>query len=326
MIDFLRTFVIIKNKYSFPGRAEMSKYDPEEVVRVAWYYYVESYTQKQISDLLAINRTKVIRLLEYAKETGVVSFKLNQSDNKRLKLEKELMDKFKLNDVCLVPRSETLVNLNESLAVATAMYIINRMPDVHYINVGYGDTLNRVINHLAASIDRPINFVSLTGGVNYYLPSFSKRFNANLNLIPSPLLLSKEETRNALIQDSSVVEIQKMVDLSDTTVVGIGGLNDDATIVKNGILSKNDLRLLQMMGSVGDVLSHFLDEKGDLISSDLEKRLISTSLDRLRKLDNVIGVSGGSNKVSAILSVLKGKYINVLITDETTGEQLIAKE
>lgn len=304
----------------------MIKYDSEEVLRVAWYYYVENYTQKEIGDLLNINRSKVIRSLEYAKETGMVSFQLKQSDSKRLNLERELINKFNLQDVYLVPPSGTLVNLNESLAVATSMYIINRMPDVHYINVGYGDTLNRVINHLAASIDKPINFVSLTGGVSYYLPSFSKRFNANLNLIPSPLILSKEETRDALIKEPGVIEIQKMVDLSDVTVVGIGGLNDDATIVKNGIISKNDLRLLQMMGSVGDILSHFLDDKGELISSELEKRLISTSLSKLRKLDNVIGVSGGSNKVDAIRSVLNGNYITILITDETTGQALLTDD
>jgi hypothetical protein len=43
-------------------------------------------------------------------------------------------------------------------------------------------------------------------------------------------------------------------------------------------------------------------------------------LDALKNLNNVIGVDGGRHKVDAIRSVLKGHYLDVLITDEETAE------
>ena len=74
---------------------------------------------------------------------------------------------------------------------------------------------------------------------------------------------------------------------------------------------------------MGDLLSHFMDKNGQLIAADLEDRLLSLSLDKLRQLDNVIGVAGGLGKTDAILAALRGQYLDVLITDEDTALRLL---
>ena len=55
----------------------------------------------------------------------------------------------------------------------------------------------------------------------------------------------------------------------------------------------------------------------------MEERLFSTPLETLKSLNNVIGISGGPQKVEAIRAALKGGYLDVLITDEETAMQLI---
>ena len=50
------------------------RYDDELVLKAAWYYYNENMTQQSIALKLGISRLKVIRLLETAKETGVIQF------------------------------------------------------------------------------------------------------------------------------------------------------------------------------------------------------------------------------------------------------------
>jgi Transcriptional regulator, contains sigma factor-related N-terminal domain len=306
-----------------------SKGDYEHVlmVKTVWYYYMENYTQQNISHLLGISRAKVINLLEKARQTGVIQFSIRQDSDRRIKLEQDLMSHFHLNDVFTIPAAATLADLNESIAQAAAMYIIKRSEDNAFINMGYGDTTSRVLNHLAMAAEKPLNVVSLTGGVNYYLPNAcSSVFNAKLYLTPTPLLLSSKEMLESLRQEPSVQEIHRMIPLSSMSVVGIGGMSDEATIIRNGILSKNDFTVLTMQGAVGDLLSHFLDQKGSPISISLEERLMSTPLDELRKLENVIGVAGGPDKVDGILAALRGGYLDVLITDEGTAEALLARE
>lgn len=299
-------------------------YDHVLMVKAVWYYYIESYTQQNISHLLGISRSKVISLLERARQTGVIQFNVRQESNRRLELEQELISRFDLSDAFIVPGASTLAVPNESIAQAAAMYILRRSEENVFLNLGYGDTTSRILNHLATAAESPLNAVSLTGGVNYYLPNTrSNVFNARLYLIPSPLLLSSGEVRQALRKEPDVEEIFRMIPLSSMSVVGIGSMHDQATILKNGILNQNDFTFLKMQGAVGDVLSHFLDKNGNPISIELEDRLMSTPLEELRKLDNVIGVAGGARKAEAILAALRGGYLDILITDEETARLLL---
>jgi len=308
-------------------KEEKIDYENVLMVKTAWYYYMEDYTQQSISEILGISRARVIALLEKARQSGVVQFHIRQDGDRRMKLEQELKSRFNLSDVFTVPGGSTLHDLNESIAQATAMYIIKRLKDGAFINIGYGDTASRTLNRLAMMAEKTLNVVSLTGGVNNYLPdAASNVFNAHLYLIPSPLMLSSVVIRDAMRNEPSVAEIYRMIPLSSMSVVGIGSMSDQATVIKKGILTNNDLTLLSMQGAVGDILTNFMDKDGRPIASNRDPRMMSTTLDELKKLDNVIGTAGGPEKVEAILAALRGGYLNVLITDEDTASALLERD
>jgi DNA-binding transcriptional regulator LsrR (DeoR family) len=302
-------------------------YEDSLIIKTAWYYYIENMTQQKISEKLGISRMKVIKLLEKARQDGVIQFQISQERSRHLKVEQELIRRWNLKDAFVVPSVPGSSSLNDTIAKAAAMYISDRITENTYINIGYGDTLGRVINHLATITEAPLSAVSLTGGVSYYLPNtFSSKFNAKLYLYPAPLVVSTKELCSAMQNEPSVQEISRMVNLASMTVVGIGGIREDATIIKNGIFTKNDFLYLAMQGAVGDILSHFIDQDGNPIHTDIEDRLLSTSLTTLRTLPNVIGVAAGDSKVKAIRASLKGGYLNVLITDEQTALNLMEED
>ncbi len=110
------------------------------------------------------------------------------------------------------------------------------------------------------------------------------------------------------------------------SVVGIGGISDNATILKNGMLTKSDFELLRMRGSVGDILCHFIDAEGNPLPTDIESRLVSTSLPSLQHMSNVVAAAGGDEKVRAIRAVLRHGYVNTLITDERTATKVIEED
>lgn len=302
-------------------------YEDSLIVKTAWYYYIENMTQQKISEKLGISRMKVIKLLEKARQNGVIQFKISQERSHHLQVEQELIRKWKLKDAFVVPTAPDDSSLNDTVAKAAAMYINDRLTENTYINIGYGDTLSRVLNHLATVTEAPLSAVSLTGGVSYYLPNtFSSVFNAKLFLYPAPLIVSTKELCSAMQKEPSIQEISRMVNLAAMTVVSIGGINEDATIIKNGIFTKNDFLYLSMQGAVGDILCHFIDKDGNPVHTDIDERLLSTSLQTLRTLPGVIGVAAGSNKLKAIRASLKGGYLNTLITDEQTALNLIEED
>lgn len=302
-------------------------YEDSLIVKTAWYYYIENMTQQKISEKLGISRMKVIKLLEKARQNGVIQFKISQERSHHLQAEQELIHRWNLKDAFVVPTAPDDSNLNDTVAKAAAMYINDRLTENTYVNIGYGDTLSRVLNHLATVTEAPLSAVSLTGGVSYYLPNtFSSVFNAKLYLYPSPLIVSTKELCSAMQKEPSIQEISRMVNLASMTVISVGGINEDATIIKNGIFTKNDFLYLSMQGAVGDILSHFIDKDGEPIQTDIEERLLSTSLQTLRTLPGVIGVAAGSSKLKAIRASLKGGYLNTLITDEQTALNLLEED
>ncbi|MDF2472269.1 MAG: sugar-binding protein [Lachnospiraceae bacterium] len=300
------------------------EFEESLMAKIAWYYYLENMTQQSIADILGISRMRVIKLLDKARETGIVQFQIRANPSKRIELEQSLIQKYHLKDIYVVPTNPNSEDVNETIAKAAAMYISNRISDNCFINFGYGDTPSRTLNHLATNVDSTVSYVSLTGGVRYYLPNTqSNIFNAKLYLMPSPLIASSQEMAEAMKNEASIQEISSMIKLASMTIVGIGSMSEDATILKSSILTQNDFILLRMQGAVGDILSHFIDKDGNLIDTEIDSRLISTPLPLLRELNNVIGVAAGESKISAINATLKGKYLDILITDENTAQKLI---
>ena len=298
-------------------------YEEELMGKVAWHYYMQDMTQQKISELLGISRMRVVKLLDKARKSGIIQFKIRQDSIARMEVEQQLAQRYQLKDAFVVPLSPE-EEINDSIAKAASMYISDRLPENGFINMGYGDTPRKVLNYLASSVERTISCISLTGGVNYYLPNAqSGVFRAQLYLIPAPLLASSRELAKATRGENAVQDIARMGKLSDVTVVGIGSMEDDATIVASNIMSKNDFLYLRRQGAVGDILSHFIDANGQLVDGEIDERMISTSLEDLKSLHNVIGVAGGPGKVEAIRAVLNGRYLDVLITDEHTAAALL---
>ncbi len=303
-------------------------YEESLMVKAAWYYYFENMTQQAIADRLSISRMRVIKLLDSARQTGVIQFRLRSDGIGMMEQSRKLIDRYGLKDVFLIPEVEAGdAHPNESIARAGAMYIADRMGESACINVGYGDTLGRTLNHLATMVQSPVTCISLTGGVSNYLPNTrSNVFNARLHLMPAPLLASSPEMAAAMREESSVAEIARMTEMSSFTLIGIGAITDQATVFRSGVLSQSDQFYLKVNHAVGDVLCHFLDKDGNLIASPIEDRLIATPLEQLKAMQNVIGLAAGPAKIEAIRAVLRGGYLDILITDEATANLLLKEE
>ncbi|HCM27523.1 MAG TPA: sugar-binding protein [Treponema sp.] len=299
-------------------------YDENLMVKASYYYYFEDMTQQDIAKLMGISRIRIIKLLEKARQTGIIQFKLRKNAVFNVQAEQKLIKKYHLNDVYIIPTPADPEQVNASIANAGSIYICDRLSENMLINMGYGDTAKKLLNNLATMTETPISCVSLTGGVSYYLPDTrSNVFNASLHLIPAPLIASSVEMAQAIRNETSVNEIFRMVQLASVTVVGIGAMHENSTIFSTGTLNRNDLHLLRMKGAVGDILSHFVDKDGNLIPNFIEDRLIGLSLEKLKELNNVIGVAAGLEKVDAIRAVLRGRYLDVLITDSSVAEKLL---
>lgn len=301
-------------------------YENSLIIKIAWKYYNEGMTQNEIAESLNVSRMKVIKYLDFAKANNIIQFKINLDKFADIKLQNTIKQKYGLQDIYIVPASSQ--NSLESLSKAAAQYIEDRITSDTMVNVGYGQAVSRTLGHLNISTKYKVTFVSLSGGVRFYLPTAadtSSDTNPNYNhyILPAPLLASTEHLANQLKKEPPIKKIFEMIPYSNITIIGIGAVNEKATIVKEGYLDTNEIEILKSRGAVGDLLSQFYDKNGNVLDYKLHKQLVSTDVELLKSLDNVVAVAGGMEKRDAIIGALKGGYINVLITDEDVAKSLM---
>lgn len=296
--------------------------------KAVWYYYFGDMTQQQIADKLGLSRIKVVRLLEQAKRKGIVQFRITPENQKILDLENQMMDRFGLDDIFLVPSVED--NPNENVARAAACYIEEKLPESGFINIGYGDTVKRILNNLCIPSELDISLIALTGGINYYVrysefvnKGTSIDMHSRLHLIASPLVVSSAETAQALRKEPSIRQVFDMTKQAKMTVVSIGSVTQQATMLTEGTLTQEDMTWLRMKNAAGDVLGNYVDHDGNPVDFPLRERMVASTLDDLREMKNVIGVSGGLIKAQGIAGALRSGIFNVLISDVETAKKVL---
>ena len=93
------------------------------------------------------------------------------------------------------------------------------------------------------------------------------------------------------------------------------------------------VRRLRALGVVGEINYHPFDKDGAIIDRKelrpLTRRVLAVPASRLRELSTaygklVIAVAGGADKRAAILGAMRGRFANVLVTDEETATALVS--
>jgi len=304
----------------------------ELLLRVSWYYYKDELTQDEIARSLRISRPTVSRLLERARKVGLVSINLRSEHLDSLELSRLLRDRFGLAEALVVPdRAEgtsTGNRLNARLAVGGAQYLATRLPAGAALGVGWGDTIAQVIAADEAVLSSR-QVVTLTGGVDVFIPALARSrldvADRAAGIIPAPIVASTAELAAALRAEPTIRRGLESATGLSYAIVGIGTPSVDATLARLGYLSEADAREISAQGAVGDILGQFFDIDGNVLDLPLHKRRIGIELEDLRRIRTVIGVAGGRSKLDAILGVLRGRYVDVLVTDESTATDLLSR-
>lgn len=307
----------------------VTQQDRELLVRVAWYYYRDNLTHAQIAERLRVSRPTVTRLLEKARQTGIVTIDINTRGVGGVELTERLRERFGLVDVVVVPQHGRSVSgeaTNTKVARAASSYVRRFLSPGAVIAMGYGDTVLRTMLAIPKTALAGVTLATLTGGIDAYTTKVSGAANAGLaeyiRFMPSPFLASSPDVAAALRRERSVLNVLDLARSSDAAVIGIGAAVPNATILTDGAVTEQELFEYQIEGAVGDILGDWYGADGEPIAVDLQRLRIGLPLRDLRSMRNVIGVAGGSDKTPAIRAALAGHYLHVLITTEDVAREL----
>jgi lsr operon transcriptional repressor len=307
------------------------------LLRVAWFYYKDELTQDEIARRLSVSRASVGRMLDRARKVGLVSINLNADHLNAFEVSRQLRRTFHLAEALVIPDHETELGdrhgLNARLGRGGAQFMSTHLRPGGTLGVGWGETVSRVIASTNFGAVGPIRMISLTGGVDAYLPAFlsSKEGAAegemtSATVIPTPIVASTPELAAALKAEPAIQQVLKQACGVDQAIVGVGTPTADATIVQMGYLEAEDVRALRDHAVVGDILGQFFDASGRVVKLPIHDRRIGIELTDLAQIPKVVGVAGGLHKVDAILGALRGGFLDVLVTNELAALRLLDLE
>jgi lsr operon transcriptional repressor len=310
----------------------------EILLRVAWFYYKDELTQDEIAKRLSVSRASVGRMLERARKVGLVSISLNADHLEAFALSGELRRAFGLAEALVVPdHDKEPVDqdlLNARLGLGGAQFMATHLRPGATLGVGLGETVSRVIAAINFGAVGPVHMVTLTGGVDGYLPTLlsSKGESAaesevtTATVIPSPIVASTPQLAAAMKAEPTIQQGLKEACGVGQALVGVGTPTLDATIVQMGYLGDTDVRRLRDIGVVGDILGQFFDASGKIVDLPIHDRRIGIELADLARIPKVVGVAGGLHKAEAILGALHGGFLDVLVTNELVAIRLLELE
>ncbi len=141
--------------------------------------------------------------------------------------------------------------------------------------------------------------------------------------MPVPVMANTPEERQVLLDQKPVRKIIELARKADVIFLGIGHLQDGATLFEDGFVTADELDQLRRAGAVGEVVGWSFDAQGHFIEGLTNGRVVSIPPQRDGPA-RVIGVAMGEKKVAALLGAVRGRLITSLITDERTADALIA--
>ena len=300
--------------------------------RAIWLYHVEGCTQNDIATQLGINRVMVVRLLADARRRNEVRITISAPLTELLLLEREMETRFGINRVIVAPLADPEGDPVKVIAAAAGNFISREMKAGMTVGVGWGRTLFNTLPFITGSTLEDFRVVSLLGGIaaaRRFNPAefawqFAELFQGEGFLIPAPAVVDSPETKHALLERCGLSAIFEMADNLDVALLSCGGISSLTTSYRTGYLSEADRRSLIEAGAIGDVLYNFIDEKGNLVEHEVNDRVISVNLARLRRTPERVLISGGKDKLIAMQAAIATVAPTTLILDEQTAIALLA--
>jgi len=301
-------------------------------VRAAWLHYVGGFTQAAVAKRLGVPSVKAHRLIARAVAEGVVKVSIDGEIAECANLEVELSTRYGLDYCEVAPDVDDDALALTTLGHAGANFLRREIEraEAAVIGLGHGRTLSAAVRHLPRISASGTRFVSLLGGLtrNYaanpydVMHRLAEKTGTQAYVMPVPFFANTEEDREVLLSQRGVSEVFELARSADLKIVGIGTVDNQAHLVKSGMLQPDELEEIAALGGVGELLGHFFDAKGRILQTVVTARTLAASFSETGT-DRIVAIAGGPLKTEAIRAVLYSHKLHGLITDERTARHLL---
>lgn len=304
----------------------------DDAARAGWLYYIAGNTQDEIARKLGVSRQTAQRLVSLAVSAKLIKVRLDHPIGRCIELSNRLCDAYELQMCEVVPadpasNSETL-GVAEAAAAELERYLVSQ----HSVIVGMGTgRMLRAMAEQVSPMDCPQHkVISLVGNIAPdgsaslfdVVSRVGDRVKAPHYPMPLPVIATTVHEKTLLLSQKTLRNVLELARQADVTFVGIGTVDDQAALLRDGFVRQDEMRALVRAGAVGEIIGWAFNHEGQLIDGLTNDRVLSVPMEQpaVRK---VIGVAMAIPRFRAIKGAMRGRLINGLITNEIMAGLLL---
>ncbi|GAA3539421.1 DeoR family transcriptional regulator [Amycolatopsis ultiminotia] len=295
-------------------------------------FYVQGHSKLEIADEFGMSRFKVARMLDAARESGLVRIEFDLQAPVDVELSDEVRRAYRLDRVLVLERSSMrepkevvrrrvgalAARLLEEIAVAEdviglswarsvnamteAIRTLPRCPIVQLCGVQAGMDMR------GRSVETVSRVTAVSGGEAY--PIFG------------PLVLPDQRTTEILRHQPGIAETFAQFGKLTKAVVSIGAWTPGESTVYDA-LDDAERAAIAARGATAEVAARLFDAAGNPVSTGLTHHVLAISREELTAVPEVIAIGYSRPKAEAVDAVLRSRMVSSLVTDAAAAEALL---
>ncbi|RKT79174.1 transcriptional regulator [Terracoccus luteus] len=306
---------------------------PAELVlaaTVARRHYLQGRSKVEIADELNVSRFKVARLLDFARDSGMVRIEIVADGEVDLDRSARLQEAYSLRHSVVVDGAALDPHaLAVHLGDATARLLREVLTRDDVLGLPWARTID-IMSHALTGLP-PVDVVQMTGameipGVDSSAVDIVRRAarltGGSSSIFHAPLMTDDVVTASTLRRDGKVARGLAEARRITHAVMGIGAWADGLSTVYDAATPAERREALEF-GVVGETGGRCFDAEGRLVDPPLADRIVTIGADELRAIPEVIGVVSGRPKAAAVAAAVRGGLVNALVVDTEHADALL---
>jgi DNA-binding transcriptional regulator LsrR (DeoR family) len=303
-----------------------------ELAFAARRHYIDQRSKVEIADELGLSRFQVARMLDQARQRGIVKFLVELPgpiDSGRSLSLKEALG-LRRAVVVTTPTPDPAV-VRQCLGRAGAA-LASEIISSHDI---VGMTAGRTLGAMASAITplTAAGVVQLSGAAGpiqatavEVVRRFSRTCNAPVYPLYCPLLASDVAAARMLRRQTEIQRTLQKIPQVTIAWVAVGSWDPpDSELRDNPALAEIMSSLPARNALIADVGGIVLTKDAQVVREIEELSIGATAAD-LRAIPDVIAVAGGANKAAAISAAVASGMVRSLVTDSSAARALLREE
>ncbi|HUN38299.1 MAG TPA: sugar-binding domain-containing protein [Trebonia sp.] len=313
--------------------ASLSADRPSEVVlaaRVARQFYLEGVSKVDIADRLGISRFRVARLLDSARESGLVRIEIGLPGGMLdAGLSAELCSAFGLKQAFVFNFPEDESALRQRLGEAVGQVLMDLIKPGDVLGLSW----SRTLSGLTAALTQlpPCQIVQLTGAVPPpdgrdlldLVRSVARIGGGTAHVFYAPMLVDDAQMASAIRRQSDIAEAFALIPGVTIAVVSIGAWSPGLSTIYDAV-TPQERAALTAAGVHAELAGVFIGADGSPVETALDSRMIVTPGPLLRRIPFVLAVAYDAAKSQAVRAAIRGGLVHGLVTHTRLARALLS--